>query len=238
MDNIKRNRVSLEGNMEEMDDPVAILTDITKAYPRVNRIMLWHILDMWGMKEKMKRVLRGIHEGTEYRVRGREGNSSEWVPRIGLRKGCATSPVLFDIYHSNVIRIAREKRKRMEPDCGIVWNWVPGNSLPPRDRQGASRGSASKTTILTESLFADDTTICGNTREMRTGKAEMVRVMECFEEKCHPEKEEELTFGEESAEKIRRLGVFIGRGVDMEERLKRMRKSSFILRKRLKNSKF
>ena len=33
------------------------------------------------------------------------------------------------------------------------------------------------------------------------------------------------------------LGVFIGRGVDMEERLKRMRKSSFILRKRLKNSK-
>ena len=46
MDNIKRNRVSLEGNREEMDDPVAILTDNTKAYPRVNRIMLWHILDM------------------------------------------------------------------------------------------------------------------------------------------------------------------------------------------------
>ena len=46
MDNIKRNRVSLERNREEMDDPVAILTDITKAYPRVNRIMLWHIQDM------------------------------------------------------------------------------------------------------------------------------------------------------------------------------------------------
>ena len=72
---------------------------------------------------------------------------------------------------------------------------------------------------------------------MRTGKAEMVRLMECFEEKCHPEKEKELKFGEESAEKIRMLGVFIGRRVDMEERLKRMRKSSFILRRRLKNSK-
>ena len=54
-----------------MDDPVAILTDITNAYPRLNRIMLWHILDLWGMKDKMKRVPRGIHEGTEYRVRGR-----------------------------------------------------------------------------------------------------------------------------------------------------------------------
>ena len=125
----------------------------------------------------------------------------------------------------------------MEPDCGLPWNWVPGNSLPPRDRRRASRGSASKTTTLTESLFADDTTICGNMREIDTGKAEMMRVMECFEEKCHPEKEEELTFGEESAERIRMLGIFIGRGVDVEERLKRMRKSSFSLRKRLKNSK-
>ena len=46
-----------------------------------------------------------------------------------------------------------------------------------------------------------------------------------------------MKFGEESAEKIIMLGVFIGREVDTEERLKRMRKSSFILRKRLKNSK-
>ena len=139
MDNSKRNRVSLDRNREGVDDPVAILTDITKAYPRLDRIMLWHILDMWGMKEKMKRVLRGIHEGTEYRVRGREGNSSEWMPRRGLREGCATSPVLFNIYHSNVIRIAGEERKRMEPDCGIVWNWVPGIFLLPRDRQSKSR---------------------------------------------------------------------------------------------------
>ena len=106
----------------------------------------------------------------------------------GLREDCATSPVLFHIYHSNVIRIAREERKRMKPHFGIVWNWVPANSLPSRDRQRASRGSASKTMILMKSLFADDTTICANTREIRTGKAEMVRVMECFEEKCHPEK--------------------------------------------------
>ena len=125
----------------------------------------------------------------------------------------------------------------MEPDCGIPWNWVPGHSLPSRDRRRATQGSTSKTTTLTESLFADDTTICGNMREMKKGKAEMARVMECFEEKCHPEKEEELKFGEESAERIRMLGVFIGRGVDVEERLKRMRKSSFILRKRLKSSK-
>ena len=104
-----------------------------------------------GYKRKDERALRGIHEGTEYRVRGREGNGSEWIPRRGFRVGCATSPVLFNIYHSNVIRIAREERKRMEPDYGIVWNWVPGNSLPPWDRQRASRGLASKTTILTES---------------------------------------------------------------------------------------
>ena len=174
MDNIKGNRVSLGRDREEIDDPVAILTDITKAYPRLNRVMLWHILDLWGMKDKMKRVLRGIHEGTEYRVKGGEGNSSEWTPRGGLREGCATSPVLFNVYHPNVVRIAREER--MEPDCGTPWNWVPGHSLPPRDRRRATQGSASKTATLMESLFADDTTICRNMREMKTGKAEMVRV--------------------------------------------------------------
>ena len=115
MDNIKRNRVSLEGKREEMDDPVAILTDITKAYPRVNRIMLWHILDMWGMKEKMKRVLRGIHEGTEYRVRRREENSSEWIPRRGLGESCATSPVLFNIYITQMLSGLLERR-------GKGWN--------------------------------------------------------------------------------------------------------------------
>ena len=64
---------------------------------------------------------------------------------------------------------------------------VPRNSLPPRDRRRASRGSASTTTTLTESLTADDTTICGSMREMEVGKAEMVRVMECFGEKYHPD---------------------------------------------------
>ena len=58
-----------------------------------------------------------------------------------------------------------------------------------------------------------------------------------FEEKCHPDKEGELRFGEESAEKIRMQGVFIGRGVDVEGRPKRLKTNSFILRKRLENSK-
>ena len=73
IDNIKRNRIRLGKKREMIDDPVAILTDITKDYPRVNRIMFWHVLDMWDIKEKIKIVLRRIHEGTEYRVRGREG---------------------------------------------------------------------------------------------------------------------------------------------------------------------
>ena len=98
---------------------------------------------------------------------GGEKESSEWIPRRGLREGCATSPVLSNIYHSNVTRNGREERKRIEPDCGKPWTWVPENSLPPREWRRASRGSASKITSLTESLFVDDTKICGNIREMK-----------------------------------------------------------------------
>jgi len=167
-----------------------------------------------GYQRKDERVLKGIHEGTEYRVRGRERNSAEWIPRRELRESCAISQALFNTYHPNVIRIAREYKKRIEQDYGLSWTWVPRNLLPPREKRRASRGSASKISTLTESPYADDKTICGNMREMKTGKAEVVRVMECFGEKFHPEKEEELKFGEESAEIIRMLGVFIGRGVE------------------------
>ena len=55
------------------DDPVATLLDITKAYPRINKPCLWTILRKAGMDERTLRTLEGIHEHTEYRIKGKEG---------------------------------------------------------------------------------------------------------------------------------------------------------------------
>ena len=57
---------TVDPSVKQPEDPVATLLDITKAYPRVNRPILWSILTNFGMKEKMRRALEGIHEQTKY----------------------------------------------------------------------------------------------------------------------------------------------------------------------------
>ena len=42
------------------DNPVAVLMDSTKAYPRVNRNILWHVLRKLGMKDVMLKIFSKI----------------------------------------------------------------------------------------------------------------------------------------------------------------------------------
>ena len=57
-------RVIGNSNDETEDRPGAVLLDITKAYPRVNRPLLWSILENLGMTKKVTEVLKGLHERT------------------------------------------------------------------------------------------------------------------------------------------------------------------------------
>jgi len=53
----------------DKDHHVAVLMDITKAYQRVNRIILWHVSRKLGMKHVMLKTLQNVHETTEYQVK-------------------------------------------------------------------------------------------------------------------------------------------------------------------------
>ena len=60
--------------------PGAVLLDITKAYPRFNRPLLWSVLANLDMTSKVLELLKGLNEHTCYRIKGKEGLSSEWIP--------------------------------------------------------------------------------------------------------------------------------------------------------------
>ena len=66
--------------------PGAVLLDITKAYPRTNKPLLWGMLARFGMTDKVLDLLKGLHEETRYRVKGNEGLSDDWAPARGLRE--------------------------------------------------------------------------------------------------------------------------------------------------------
>lgn len=186
------------------------------------------------------RTLKGLHEKTAYKIKGAREYSSSWTPVRGLREGCATSPVLFNIYHACAMRGAKTQRDkeagRRETEAGIRWQWIPGNSLPPRDVNKARDNSHAETIVIQESLFADDTTLIGYEQEILEGKEVVKRSMLEFEEKCHDGKEEVLRFGEPESRGIRMLGTRVGRKEDVDSRIQRANKAWFVVKKRLKHS--
>ncbi|XP_075264195.1 uncharacterized protein LOC142356111 [Convolutriloba macropyga] len=205
--------------------PGAVLLDITKAYPRVNKPLLWTILKRLGMSEAILTILKNLHEETAYRVKGREELSQEWTPQRGLREGCATSPILFNIYHAESMRLAQSRRQTAAElagkECGLKWSWSGRDSLPPLSTSRALRSADRELFTITDSLFADDSTLIGWTDELMTGKEEVKAAMSEFEERCHDGKEEFVVFGTETADKTRMLGTRIGKKQDLAARINR-----------------
>ena len=107
------------------EQPQAFLLDLKKAYPRVSKRILWKVLDKFKMPRSVISKLQDLYEFTEYKVRGRQRDSSSFFPQRGLREGCPTSPIIFNIFHQEVMRVATEMRKKNANekglDVGIRW---------------------------------------------------------------------------------------------------------------------
>jgi hypothetical protein len=200
--------------------PCARLLDLRKAYPRVNKPALWMLLERYGLKGRCLETVMDLHETTEYKVRGREGMSEAWLPARGLREGCSTSPVLFNVYHQAVMRQAEEQRERENGRVGVKWKWIPGGSFA--GESSWERGcTEAKSVRITSALFADDTTIVGVKGEIEEGVRVVKNVMSKWEERNNEDKEEVLEFGTEEGSEIRVLGSWVGMEADVRQRIRR-----------------
>ena len=189
------------------------------------------------MKDVMLKTLQNLHERTEYKVKGRVSMSEAWEPQRGLGEGCATSPILFNIYHACVMKLAEKERSNQAEgnnmSIGIPRIWKLDYSFPPKLQTKAMNSFENERLEIVESLFADDTTILGKKDEICIGRDSVMDVMKMFEERCHPDKEEHSFFGESEIESIRMLGSFVGRKKDNQKRLKRARQDVWKVKKQL-----
>ena len=233
----------MRANGEALDEEEVVaarLLDLRKAYPRVNKPALWRLLKRYGVDGNFLRTLQGLHEATEYRIRGKDGMSEEWLPERGLREGCPSSPPLFNIFHQAVMRIARKERERraleMGLDAGVVFKWVPGSAFPSESGWEQDNSDAIEV-VIDKSLFADDTSIVGYMNELENGVQATKDVMSWFEERNNDNKEEYLNFGTDGSGKIRMLGSWMGWTEDVKERLKRGGKAWWKTKQRLQGTK-
>ena len=231
----RRENVGMNG-ANENDRPVARLLDLEKAYPRVSKPALWMLLERYGMNGRCLETVMDLHETTEYRVKGKDGLSEAWTPARGLREGCSTSPILFNIFHQAVLRQAGEARAaRSEEQVGVTWRWVPGSSFAGGEIWEKG-GTEVKDVRITELLFADDTTIVGKFEEMDEGVNAVKGVMNEFEERSNEAKEECLEFCKDEGNGIRVLGSWVGAEEDVKERIKRASGLWAKVKEQLKNT--
>jgi Reverse transcriptase (RNA-dependent DNA polymerase) len=83
--------------------------DLTKAYDKVNRDLLWHILEIRGFPPKLIAVIRELMVGSKAYVRVNGILADPFELECGLKQGSVFAPLLFNIFFGAIIEIFREK---------------------------------------------------------------------------------------------------------------------------------
>ena len=87
------------GDHVSQNETKIALLDFRKAYPRVNKPMLWRLLKHYNMPDSFIDKLKDLDEFTAYKVKSSTSKSSSFYPQRGFRESCASSQILFNIYH-------------------------------------------------------------------------------------------------------------------------------------------
>ena len=77
--------------------------DLTKAYDKVNRSILWLVLQRLGVPDKMIALIRGLLDGSEAAIRIKGEIVGEFSLDMGLKQGSVFSPLLFNIFFGAII---------------------------------------------------------------------------------------------------------------------------------------
>ncbi|CAE7493888.1 unnamed protein product [Symbiodinium sp. CCMP2592] len=169
--------------------------DIVRAYTRVCRVALWHLLSRLGIPDSFLKVLKALHNHTSFRAFVHNGYSTAWLTERGLREGCPSSPVLFSIFHHAIMLTFRGRRARAAESSGgtpgITWSYkVDGKLVRSGHARHSSRGV--KSSVVGDVEFADDTALLGWVEELRVAEQLFVQTLRDWEQEEHRGKREKL----------------------------------------------
>ena len=184
------------------DGPNIRLTfhDLEKAYPRVCRLALWELMELWGADARFITICKALHDHTVVKVRVMGACSSNYTPERGLREGCPSSPPLFNVYHSAVMMDFRKRREDQAKESGhhpgIPWRYRIDGQIMRRAfnrRQARAKERGEVDGVLGDVEYADDTMLMGEEEEVLQADRILETTFGDWEQKSHPGKKEILT---------------------------------------------
>ena len=232
-------------------DVIGLLAvDIRKAYPRVPRELAWMVFSRFGIPDKLITILKGLHELPSYQVRIQNSLGDPYKMLRGFREGCPSSPILFNLYHTQAINHFKERSKTvLQPMVRLHSH--EGRSLknaaqhrhscvrPTDPSQGSNDHTVVATDIL-ELLFADDSSAVMHINDFVLGEDLLNETFAWWGEDIHADKTERLAFGVSAAEMstisdrswtntLKFLGAWFSHDMDMDcDSDKRMTKSRIL----------
>ena len=130
--------------------------DLSKAYDKVNRDLLWHILKLRGFPPKIIALVRGLMVGSKAYVRVNGILADPFDLECGLKQGSVFAPLLFNIFFGAIIEVFQ--KKVLEESGGIRLSVSTENGMFFSTHNRGKKYSF-ETISLCEILFADDAEI-------------------------------------------------------------------------------
>ena len=186
---------------EHYDNLVLIMFDIMKAYSKIQRSAAWVAFRRLGMPESMLRVIQGLHEFSEYRMRTPGGDSDSFSMALGFREGCCSSPALYNLWHCLAMKHYRKLEDELLTDAQQQALHLQG--IPGRPFHLRVRGVPQKNRHLLQRVrlggvtFADDTSLCCRLSTCQAQEALLRTTLEQWGETIKDAKTKRLVVGAE-----------------------------------------
>ena len=152
---------------KEQTGLVRCYIDLTKAYDKVNREILWKLMRLFGIPEELVKIVISFHEGAIARLR-LDGKLSkvDILLRRGLKQGSVLSPVLFNIFMGTIVsRFEELCMARLGTGCGEIGvriNYNFSGDLIGNDKKNKNDMRLTNTFTLFDVLYADDCVLFAN----------------------------------------------------------------------------
>ena len=89
-------------------DTYVAFVDFSKAYDKVDRQKLWQNLNTLGVSGHIIQVLRALYQNVQCCV-SVNSVKSRWFPvAVGLKQGCMLSPLLINLYTSDLAMVLKQ----------------------------------------------------------------------------------------------------------------------------------